>query len=98
MPVEDVLRAVTMVNAEKLGLQEEVGSLDVGKMADILILNENPLDDILNTLSIQYTIQGGVIYDADTAERIAPEELQRRMAAQGTNYADGTALKQPTIH
>ena len=75
MPIADVLRATTMTNAEKLGLQEEVGSLEAGKMADFLILDENPLDDILNTLSIKYTIQGGVIYDADTAERVDPMDL-----------------------
>ena len=99
MSIEDVLRATTMVNAEKLGVQEEVGSLEVGKIADFVILDENPLDDMLNTLSIQYTIQGGVIYDADTAGRIAPEELQRQMAAaKGTNHADDAALEQPTIH
>ena len=75
MPIADVLRAATMTNAEKLGLQEEIGSLEVGKMADFLILDDNPLDDILNTLSIKYTIQGGVIYDADTAERVDPMDL-----------------------
>lgn len=75
MPIEKVLFSATMVNAEKLGLQEQVGSLEVGKIADFLILEHNPLDDILNTLSIEYTVQGGVIYDADTAERKDPNEL-----------------------
>lgn len=70
MAIADVLRATTMTNAEKIGWQEEVGSLEVGKMADFLILDENPLDDILNTLSLAYTVQGGVIYDSDTVERI----------------------------
>ena len=70
MPIEDVLRATTMNNAKKLGLQEEVGSLEVGKIADFLVLDENPLDDILNTLSLTYTVQGGIVYDSATAERI----------------------------
>ena len=47
LPIEDVLRATTMTNAEKLGVQEEIGSLKVGKNADFLVLDENPLDDIL---------------------------------------------------
>ncbi len=92
MPIADVLRAATMTNAEKLGLQEEIGSLENGKVADFLILDENPLDDILNTLSIQYTIQGGVIYDANTAERITPEELQRRLAAERAANDDDALL------
>ncbi len=70
MPVEEVLRATTMNNAEKLGLQEDIGSLEVGKIADFLVLDENPLDDILNTLSLRYTVQGGVVYDSATAHRI----------------------------
>ena len=92
MPIEEVLRAATVLNAEKLGLQEEIGSLEPGKMADFLVLDENPLDDILNTLSIQYTIQGGVIYDADTAERISGKELQRRLALDQTANDDDASV------
>lgn len=75
MTTGDVLRAATMTNAEKIGWQEEIGSLEVGKLADFLILSDNPLDDILNTMSIEYTIQGGVVYDADTTERVEPAAI-----------------------
>jgi hypothetical protein len=74
MPIEDVLRATTIGNAEKLGLQDEIGSLERGKIADFLVLDANPLDDILNTLSLKYTVQGGVVYDSDTA---LPADLNR---------------------
>jgi Tol biopolymer transport system component len=66
---EGILRAVTMGNAEKLGLREEIGSLEPGKIADFIVLDENPLDDILNTLSLRYTVQGGVVYHSDTAQQ-----------------------------
>ena len=85
MPIEDVLRATTMTNAEKLGLQEEIGSLEVGKMADFLVLDENPLDDILNTLSLRYTVQGGVVYDSATAKRIDVSSLAREAEGQTTH-------------
>lgn len=91
MSIGDVLRASTMTNAEKLGLQEEIGSLEVGKMADFLVLHENPLDDILNTVSVKYTIQGGVIYDADAVERITPEELQHRLSVEQVAANDDQA-------
>ena len=87
MPIEDVLRATTMTNAEKLGLQEEIGSLETGKIADFLILDQNPLDNILNTLSIRYTVQGGVIYDSATAERVDPAAI-----AEAANDADASTL------
>ncbi|MEO1019974.1 MAG: hypothetical protein AAFY56_20135, partial [Pseudomonadota bacterium] len=53
-----------------LGLQKEIGSLEVGKMADFLVLDANPLDDVLNTLALRYTVQGGVIYDSVTARPV----------------------------
>jgi hypothetical protein len=71
LSIEEALRAATIGNAEKLGLQGEVGSLEPGKVADILILDDNPLVDITNTLSLKYTVQGGVIYDSETAQRVA---------------------------
>jgi len=70
LPIEDVLRAATIRNAEKLGLQEEIGSLVPGKVADFVVLDNNPLDDILNSLSLTYTVQGGVVYDSNTAARL----------------------------
>ena len=70
-----MLRATTIGNAEKLGLQEEIGSLEPGKIADFLVLDANPLDDILNTLSLRYTVQGGVVYDSATAERVDVSEI-----------------------
>lgn len=75
LPALEVLRATTMGNAQKLGLQNEVGSLEVGKIADFVILDSNPLDDIMNTLSVRYTIQNGVIYDANNARRINPRAI-----------------------
>ena len=75
MPVEDVLRSTSLVNAEKLGLQHEIGSLEVGKVADFVVLDGNPLENIINTMSLRYTVQFGVIYDSKTAEPVDPETL-----------------------
>jgi len=84
---EDVLRAATAGNAEKLGLQEEIGSLEPGKIADLLVLDENPLDDILNTLSLRYTVQGGIVYDSDTARRADLTGIQGRISGAGRALA-----------
>lgn len=73
----DVLYAATVINSEKIGLQNDVGSIEVGKIADFLILSQNPLQDILHTLSIDYTVQGGIIFDANTAEAIAADTLSK---------------------
>jgi Tol biopolymer transport system component len=68
MSTADVLRAATMTGAEKLGLQDDVGSLAPDKLADFLVLTANPLEKIENTLLLKYTVVDGVIYDSDTLE------------------------------
>lgn len=75
MPAMDVLRSTSLVNAEKIGLRNEIGSLEVGKVADFVVLDGNPLDNIIDTMSVRYTVQGGVIYDSETAERVEPSAI-----------------------
>jgi Tol biopolymer transport system component len=55
-----------------LGMAEDLGTLENGKLADLLVLNSNPLDNIRNTTDIQYVMQGGVLYDAQTLDEIWP--------------------------
>ncbi|HUF07959.1 MAG TPA: amidohydrolase family protein [Rhodothermales bacterium] len=64
MSVRDILRAVTLGNAAKLGLDRYIGSLEEGKIADFLVLDHDPLIDISNTDSVRYTVQGGRVYDS----------------------------------
>ncbi len=55
-----------------LGAEQDVGSLAVGKLADLMILNSNPLDDIRNTTDIHSVMKGGVLYDAMTLDELWP--------------------------
>jgi len=57
-----------------LGAEQDVGSLAVGKLADLMILNSNPLDNIRNTADIQSVMKGGVLYDAMTLDEIWPRQ------------------------
>ena len=67
----DALAAATVRPAEFFSLQDQMGTIDVGKVADLVLLDGNPLDDIANAKSISLVISKGVIYDAVELSEIA---------------------------
>jgi imidazolonepropionase-like amidohydrolase/Tol biopolymer transport system component len=62
----EVIRAATINGARYLGMDGEIGSLEAGKLADLIILEANPLTDIRNTEKIKYVMVNGRLYDAAT--------------------------------
>ena len=76
----DALRAATIYGAEAIGMGTDIGSLEPGKMADILVLEKNPLDNIRNSNTIRYIMKNGRIYEGDTLNEIFPRV--RPMAKQ----------------
>ena len=71
------LRAATLHGAEYLGLDGDLGSLEVGKLADLIVLNENPLDDLRSSDSIRYVMVNGRIYDAMSMNEIGNHPKER---------------------
>jgi Tol biopolymer transport system component len=69
----EILHAATDVPAEKMGLERDLGTLEVGKLADIVILDKNPLDDIHNSTAIKYVLKNGIVYDAASMAEVWPE-------------------------
>ena len=63
-PVE-ALAAATVRPAEFFSLQEDMGSVEVGKVADLVLLEANPLEDIANTKRISHVISKGVVYGVE---------------------------------
>jgi imidazolonepropionase-like amidohydrolase/Tol biopolymer transport system component len=59
----EVLGIATQRAAEALGVADELGSLETGKLADIVLLDANPLEDIQNTQTIWRVIKGGWVFD-----------------------------------
>jgi imidazolonepropionase-like amidohydrolase len=70
----EALRVASLHGAYFLGAEADLGSLEVGKLADMLILEANPLDDIQNTALIRYVVKGGVVYEADTLDEVWPNQ------------------------
>lgn len=73
-PVE-VLRAATIDGARIIGVEQDLGSIDAGKLADMVILEANPLDNIRNTTAIYRVLQNGRLYDGDTLDQVWPERV-----------------------
>jgi cytosine/adenosine deaminase-related metal-dependent hydrolase len=65
-----VLRSATLNGAKTLGVDSQIGSLEVGKLADLIVLDSNPLEEIRNTNSVSMTMVNGRLYDSNTMNEI----------------------------
>jgi hypothetical protein len=74
MSNHDALRAATILGAEGIGLDRDLGSLAPGKLADLIVLDANPLDDLRNTNSIRYVMMNGRLYEGDTLNEVWPRQ------------------------
>ncbi len=71
IPPLEVLRIATQQAAEALGADDDLGTLEPGKLADIVLLDANPLEDIKNTQTVWRVIKGGWLFDP---EKLRPPE------------------------
>ena len=78
MTPHEVLRAATYDGAYYIGLHDDLGSLETGKLADLLVLDQNPLDDIRHTESITHVMINGRLYDAMTMHEVGPNPQERQ--------------------
>ncbi len=80
----DALRAATIVGAEAIGLDQDLGSLEPGKLADFLVLDADPLVNIRNSNTISMVMQNGRLFDASTLDELYPR--QRTLVRQPWTY------------
>lgn len=59
----EALRAATLNGARKLDLDRDLGSIEAGKVADFIVLNSNPLENIRNSVDIRYVVKNGFVFD-----------------------------------
>lgn len=70
----EALRVATLDGAEALGYAQDLGSIEPGKLADLLVLRKDPLADIHNTNTIRYVMKNGELFDGDTLDEVWPEQ------------------------
>lgn len=75
-PVE-ALRAGTIVSAQSLGMAKDIGSLEPGKLADLVVLDADPTTDIRNSDKVRQVMLGGRLYDAATLNEVATGTARR---------------------
>jgi imidazolonepropionase-like amidohydrolase/Tol biopolymer transport system component len=70
----EILRVATLLGAEALGLDRDLGSLEPGKLADLVILDRNPLEDLRASTAIHRVVLNGRMYDDDTLDEVWPRQ------------------------
>lgn len=70
IPREYILRAATRSGAEQLGYHHDIGSLAPSMIADLLVMKANPLEDVMNSFRLKWTVMDGVVFDSTTLQRV----------------------------
>ncbi|MEP2670675.1 MAG: amidohydrolase family protein [Cyclobacteriaceae bacterium] len=90
LSANEILTNSTLNGAKLMGKEKELGSIAPGKLADIIVLDKNPLEDITNYRSISMVMKDGETYDPKELLSSTPEEIaQRQLVAYNAHDLEG---------
>ena len=90
MSNREALAMATVGGIKTLGLEKDLGIVEVGKLADFLVIDGDPLKDIRDTVNLRYVVKNGEVYDAASLDRVFP-------APQHLRYAPWWPAREPTL-
>ncbi len=93
MTPHEALRVATLVGAQAIGLDGDLGSIEPGKLADLLVLDGNPLEAVRNTNTLRHVMKNGRLYDAET---LAEQWPARKAGPVVPNRPEPPAVKAGT--
>ncbi len=73
MPAIEAIKTATVNSARMLGLERELGSIEAGKVADIIAVGSNPIDDVATLMQMKFVMRSGVIYSHHLNKMANPE-------------------------
>jgi hypothetical protein len=95
----NALKVATILGAKSLGLDGDIGSLKVGKLADFILLEKNPLDNIRNINTILQVMKNGRLYDKNTLDEVYPRKKKpQNFGGIKKNHKDCPELKNKVLH
>ena len=75
----EALRAATIEGARYLGFDADLGSIEKGKLADLIVLDRNPLENVRHTESINMVMMNGRLYDGKTLNEVGNQQRSRQL-------------------
>ena len=73
----EALRCATVNGAKLLGMEKQLGTLTAGKLADLIVIDGNPLEDLRKSENVVYTMINGRLFDSSTMDEVYPAEKKR---------------------
>jgi len=86
MTALEVLKCATVNGSHIVGRPDEIGSIEPGKLADLVIFDKSPLDDIHNTNTIHWVMKNGELFEGDTLNQVWPEQKKLEPLFFWNNY------------